>query len=815
MAHAISTIFYAVTFICAHKYDTHHLYLGSSILQSIAFPIGYLAINTMVLTYPREQQKARSVAIFLLSFKLFLTLGDVMFKSEDTTNRRDWNSAIVQVVSLCVGAPLTLALCPVEKIVRDSGVYVQAVTPDWRTETGKVLEVSRSVWLWLLVPFMFSFPFIFATAGVEKVTKLSAVVADLGSLAALALGSVLDVGSVTRRRRGIYGFIIYSLLMAVALSLLIVLSAKHVDVGDMAGMSYLVRQHVVNKYQEEHYQGMYYASIFFAGMGTSCTLLFALWIIGTLTNHYDATVRFMGMLFAVEAVGGLVGGRSISGKNTHTPLYVGCGILALSLGCVWMVVNKIPDTNNWSLTHIDEMAMMELSLVAAARRLGNLQRTLSTQATSTGDKEVLTSSNLTGRTLVLNRPKALNSLTHGMVTSIRRHLAEWQRSDLCDVVVLRSNTPKAFCAGGDVVKVSETFKNEGVAQALSFFQDEYQVNHMIASYPKPVVAVMSGYTMGGGVGLSAHAAFRVATETTVFAMPETKIGFFPDVGATFFLPRLDGQTGTFLGLTGHWLRGRDVLYAGIATHYVPSERIPLLEQRLQELGTQDHDAVNDAIEEFADQPNGFDYSLRDVRGAIDRCFKHNTVEAIVEALEQEGTEWSKTTLKQLQNMSPSSLKLTLEQLRNGRHLDIRSAFDLELQLAHHRLHSHDMHEGISALLVRKTDAQWDPKTLEEVDMRKMHAEYFETGVSYKVPFGSPAQFKEYPHQFGLPSEADVRAVVRGEDPQAGSLGMTREQVIQFFEIQRQNKIGVKEKVAWVLDCKTKVLPDSFALEWVQ
>ncbi|KAJ1957875.1 3-hydroxyisobutyryl-CoA hydrolase [Linderina pennispora] len=326
---------------------------------------------------------------------------------------------------------------------------------------------------------------------------------------------------------------------------------------------------------------------------------------------------------------------------------------------------------------------------------------------------------------------------------------------------------------------------------------------------------MGGFTMGGGVGLSVHAPFRVATESTVFAMPETKIGFFPDVGATFFLPRLDGQTGTFLGMTGHWLRGRDVVYAGIATHYVPNARIPLLEQRLQELGTQDYDAVNDAIEEFVEQPAEFDYGLRDVRAAIDRCFKHNTVEAIEEALEQEGSEWAQSTLATLRKMSPSALKVTLEQLRNGRHLGIRSAFDLELQLAHHRLQSHDMHEGIDALLVRKEKAKWEPASLAGVDMRELHKEYFETGVNYKVPFVMAADFNEYPHKYALPSEAEIRAIVRGEDPQAGSLGMTREQVIQFFEVQRKRKIGVKEKVAWVLDNKTKVQADSYALQWVQ
>ncbi|KAI8323438.1 ClpP/crotonase [Martensiomyces pterosporus] len=460
---------------------------------------------------------------------------------------------------------------------------------------------------------------------------------------------------------------------------------------------------------------------------------------------------------------------------------------------------------------------------SAFARLDGLRRTLATQATSEGDKEVLALSNLTGRSIVLNRPKALNSLTHPMVQTIKRHLLEWRKSDLCDVVVLRSNSERAFCAGGDVVRVSQTAKQGGVDQAMRFFQDEYQVNHLIASYEKPIVALINGYTMGGGVGLSVHAPFRVATESTVFAMPETKIGFFPDVGATFFLPRLDGETGTFLGLTGHRLKGRDLVYAGIATHYVPSERLPLLEQRLQELATSDYEVVNQAIEEFVDQPEdaakGIAYSLAGVRDAIDRCFRFNNVELIVEALkqEQEHKEWAQTTLATLEQMSPSSLKLALEQLRNGRRLDIQMAFNLELRLASSRLNSHDMHEGISALLVRKSnDPKWQPAKLDEVNMRELHAEYFERDTKYAVDFiNKDAAFKDYPHRFGLPTEAEIGALVRGENPQAGTFGLTRKEVLQFFEREAGGKIGVSQKVAWVLDRKTREAPDSFVLEWIK
>ncbi|KAI9500411.1 ClpP/crotonase-like domain-containing protein, partial [Coemansia spiralis] len=425
------------------------------------------------------------------------------------------------------------------------------------------------------------------------------------------------------------------------------------------------------------------------------------------------------------------------------------------------------------------------------------------------------------RSLVLNRPKALNSLTHQMVQKIKQHLSEWEESDLCSVVVLRSNSERAFCAGGDVVEVSKAWGRGEHSKAMRFFQDEYEVNHLIATYRKPIVALIDGYTMGGGVGLSVHAPFRVATESTVFAMPETKIGFVPDVGASFFLPRLDGETGIYLGLSGRQLRGRDLLYAGIATHYVPSERLPVLEQRLWELGTADYDAVNGAIEEFAAQPeegDGPEYALAAVRGAIDRCFRFNTVEGIVEALkqEQECREWAAKTLGTLEQMSPSSLKLTLEQLRHGRTRGIRGAFELELRLAEKRLASHDMHEGIDALLVRKSkDPQWQPATLAEVDMYDLHAEYFASEVLYRPRFSkADADFMEYPHRFGLPTEGEIKAVVRGESPQSGSMALTREEVMQFFARECSGKIGVGKKVGWVLDRRTRERPDSYALEWV-
>ncbi|KAJ1673902.1 3-hydroxyisobutyryl-CoA hydrolase, partial [Spiromyces aspiralis] len=227
----------------------------------------------------------------------------------------------------------------------------------------------------------------------------------------------------------------------------------------------------------------------------------------------------------------------------------------------------------------------------AARRLGMLART----------NEILTHQQFGTRTLILNRPYALNALNLNMVSGILAKLREWSDSELCNVIVLKSNLGKAFCAGGDVVAASK-LAQEGNPKALEFLAKEYQMDHYIATYQKPIVSLISGITLGGGVGISMFTPFRVATETTMFAMPETQIGFFPDVAASYFLPKFDGQLGRYLGLTGARLTGIDVYYAGIATHYVPTERLPLLEARLQDITSPSYDSVNKVLEEFVEEP---------------------------------------------------------------------------------------------------------------------------------------------------------------------------------------------------------------------
>ncbi|KAJ3035375.1 hypothetical protein HDV00_004019 [Rhizophlyctis rosea] len=186
-----------------------------------------------------------------------------------------------------------------------------------------------------------------------------------------------------------------------------------------------------------------------------------------------------------------------------------------------------------------------------------------------------------------------------MIHTIRAQLEVWEQSDQCHAIVFtNADGAKAFCAGGDVKECIRVAESQGVPAALEFFEEEYKLNHLIGTSKKPIISIMNGITMGGGVGLSVHAPFRIATENTLFAMPETAIGFFPDVGGSFFLSRLDGSLGPFLGLTGHRLKGEEVFLAGIATHFVPASRLKSLLNRLAELETDEIDVVNAAIEEF-------------------------------------------------------------------------------------------------------------------------------------------------------------------------------------------------------------------------
>jgi len=440
-----------------------------------------------------------------------------------------------------------------------------------------------------------------------------------------------------------------------------------------------------------------------------------------------------------------------------------------------------------------------------------------TGAASEAEQEIISKSQLAARHLIMNRPKRLNALNRNMINAMRPQLEAWEKSDLAKVVLLKSSGGKGFCAGGDVRTVIElAAQNDPLA--IKFFEDEYKVDHFIATMTTPFVSVMNGITMGGGVGLSVHAPFRIATENTLFAMPETAIGFFPDVGGSFFLPRLDGQLGAYLGMTGKRLKGLDVLYAGIATHYVPSNRLQALETRLSELETQNFDVINDAIEEFTEVENSESFVLNaDIRKSIDNVFEKKTVEDIMAALDKDGSDWAKETKDTLLKMSPTALKITLEQIRLGAEKSIASCFKMEFAMVQQSLVDHDFAEGVTASLVKKTTPQWKPSTLEEVNAKEVSKKYFQTPPPQELQLLSDKDYSQYPHRkYALPSEHDIKQVVTGEAPDIGDYALSEKEIVDWFLKERKGKRGVAEKVKAVLKQHTNPIGDGEAqsMKWI-
>ena len=299
--------------------------------------------------------------------------------------------------------------------------------------------------------------------------------------------------------------------------------------------------------------------------------------------------------------------------------------------------------------------------------------------------------------VVLDRPQALNALTREMVAAFSARLAAWKDDPAIKAVLVKKAAGRAFCAGGDIRAVAGLARAEGPAAAMPFFVDEYRLNWRIKRLPKPYIALLDGITMGGGVGISVHGSHRIVTENTVFAMPETGIGFFPDVGGSHVLPRLAGESGTWLGLTGTRLGAADMLGAGIGTHHVAANRLSELEADLASAG--DGGEIAGIIERHASPLEGGD--LAALRARIDACFAGATMAEIVAALAAEPTGFGSRELATLRAKSPLAVHATLALLRRGRSLDLEACLVLEHRMAYHFLAGHDFAEGVRALLVDK------------------------------------------------------------------------------------------------------------------
>ena len=320
--------------------------------------------------------------------------------------------------------------------------------------------------------------------------------------------------------------------------------------------------------------------------------------------------------------------------------------------------------------------------------------------------------------VTLNRPKALNTLTWDMMLAYHPRLREWAEDPGIGALVIRATGSRAFCAGGDIRIIWEQIRDGGELPRL-FFRREYTLNHDIHRFPKPYIAFLDGIVMGGGVGLSVHGSHRIATENTLFAMPETGIGLFPDVGGTYFLPRLPGKLGLFLGLTGARLKAADCLYAGVATHYVESARLEDLVAALADARLEAA-SVEAVIADFAGDPGPA--PLAEQREAIDRCFAAESVEAILEALRAEASPWADKLVGLMEKASPTALKLAFRQIHEGAELDFATAMTLEYRLSQACMYGHDFPEGVRALIIDKDNApKWLPATLEEVEAEAIEA----------------------------------------------------------------------------------------------
>jgi enoyl-CoA hydratase len=312
-----------------------------------------------------------------------------------------------------------------------------------------------------------------------------------------------------------------------------------------------------------------------------------------------------------------------------------------------------------------------------------------------------------GKRITLNRPQALNALTLEMVGLITPRLAQWAGEDDSEFVIIDAAGDKAFCAGGDIRALYD-WGRAGDVRALQFYAGEYRLNAMIQAFPKPYIAVMDGITMGGGVGLSVHGSHRIGTERLTFAMPETGIGFYPDVGGSYFLPRCPGQIGMYLALTGHRLKAADALYAGVIDAYVPLRDLNRVIEAISQ-----REPPDKAISQFAADPG--EAPLAAHRGEIDHAFKAASVEEIMTRLGEMGTDWADDTTAILAQKSPTSLKVTHRQIVTGAGLDFGECMVMEYRLACRFMAAHDFPEGIRAVVIDKDmSPQWQPAGLEDV-----------------------------------------------------------------------------------------------------
>lgn len=344
------------------------------------------------------------------------------------------------------------------------------------------------------------------------------------------------------------------------------------------------------------------------------------------------------------------------------------------------------------------------------------------------------------RLITLNRPRQLNVISSKVVSLLAEYLEKWEKDDKAELIIIKG-TGRGFSAGGDLKMFYDGRKSED--SCLEVVYRMYWLCHHIHTYKKTQVALANGISMGGGASLMVPMKFSVVTEKTVFATPEAGIGFHTDCGFSYIHSHLPGRLGEYLALTGARLNGKELVAAGLATHFVPSEKLSELEKRLLSLNSGDNNAVKSAIEEFSVEVQLEEDSILSKKSIIDECFSKDTVEEIIKSFEaeasKEGNGWIGSVLKGLKRSSPTGLKITLRSIREGRKQTLAESLKKEFRLTMNVLRttiSEDVYEGIRALTIDKDNApKWNPPSLEKVDDEKLDLVFkpFKEDLELRIP----------------------------------------------------------------------------------
>ena len=316
--------------------------------------------------------------------------------------------------------------------------------------------------------------------------------------------------------------------------------------------------------------------------------------------------------------------------------------------------------------------------------------------------------------IILNRPKALNALDNDMCRDLFLQLVKWAKANHIKAVIIKGEGSRAFCAGGDIRALYD-LKEAEIELQRQFFWHEYRLNSVLHDFPKPYISLLDGITMGGGAGVSIHGSHRIATENFSFAMPETKIGFYPDIGASYFLNKCPGKTGYYLGLSGATINQAEAYHLGLVTHVVNQSRLIELEEALLHtaFNSNDFPTVTKIIEQFNLHPEPSDFRFHQEH--IDECFNEDSIEAILTSLKESSHKWCHTVAKALETRSPTGLKITLERLRRADSMSFDEIMQMDFDTTQQCLQTHDFYEGVRAIIIDKDQSpQWNPKALSKI-----------------------------------------------------------------------------------------------------